>query len=107
LTWPEFRAFVNHLPPTSALYRVQYPKSYWWTPELGFLAGILHAAQTANWQRGGGKGSRPKMAKQPKDRPLSARKRDPKSSDDLTARKQRMEDELAKRRERRVSSGRD
>jgi hypothetical protein len=100
LSWEEFRDFIAHIKPDgdSAFYRARYPNSWWWTPQIDFLAGILYAGQVANWQRGGGKGSRPKQPKRPKDRSMSARKHDPQNASELAARKQKLEDELAKRR---------
>lgn len=67
---------------------------------MDFQASLLYALQVANWQRGGGKGSKPKPVKRPKDRSLNAKRHDPKDSSELSARKQRMEDELARRRKK-------
>jgi len=97
LTWPEFKAFINNLEPSprSALYRAQYPKSWWWTPEMDFLAAIAHAVQSANWQRGGGRGPRPKPMKRPKEtRKQTSRSFDPKTADELAARRQAMRERL-------------
>ena len=79
------RDFIANLPPVPecALYRAQYPNSWWWTPDMDFLSAILATGQWANWQRGGGKGDKPKPIKRPKEDP----KRAPKTSDDLQARK--------------------
>lgn len=106
LSWDEFRDFIAWMKPdgSSALFRAQHPNSWWWTPELDFMSALLYTGQVANWQRGGGKGSKPKPTKRPKDRPISARKHDPKDADELATRKQRMEDELAKRRNRKAVS---
>jgi len=104
LSWPEFRAFINNLEPSSrsALYRAQYPKSWWWTPEMDFLAAITHAVQSANWQRGGGRGPRPKPMKRPKEaRKKTAKTVDPQSGNELAAKKQAMWNEIA-RRQRKV-----
>lgn len=54
---------------------------------------ILFVLQGANWQRGGGKGAKPKRLKRPKDGPIEV-----KSSEELAARKRAFDDELAQRR---------
>lgn len=91
-TWVDLRDFVANLPPTGdcAFYRAQYPKSWWWEPSFDFMAAILNSLQWANWQRGGGKGDKPRPIKRPKDPP----KKGPKSAEELQNRKQ-----LVKRRE--------
>jgi hypothetical protein len=84
LPWPDLRDFINHLPAgDSALYRARYPRSWWWTPDLDFMAALLNAVQWGNWQRGGGKGEKPSPVKRPKENPRSG----PKSSDELADRK--------------------
>lgn len=50
---------------------------------MDFLSAILVTGQWANWQRGGGRGDKPKPIKRPKEAP----KKGPKTSDDLEARK--------------------
>lgn len=84
-TWLDLRDFVNHLPPSgdSALYRSRYPQSWWWNPSFDFLSAVLNAVQWGNWQRGGGKGDKPKPVKRPKEMPKDA----PMSAADLEARK--------------------
>ena len=91
------RDFIAHLPPVAdcAFYRAQYPSSWWWTSEMDFLAALLVTGQWANWQRGGGKGDKPKPVKRPKEAP----KKGPKSTDDLEARRN------AVKRRRAVTSG--
>ena len=66
-----------------------YPKSWWWQPDMDFLAAILNALQWGNWQRGGGKGDKPKPVKRPRD----PSKKIPKSGKELEQLKQ-----VAKRR---------
>lgn len=87
-TWNDLRDFVAHLPPMpdSALYRAQNPKSWWWTPEMDFLAAILNTGQWGNWQRGNGKGDKPRAIKRPKEDP----KKGPKSADELQARRSKV-----------------
>jgi hypothetical protein len=113
LSWPEFRAFIEHLEPSprSAFFRAQYPKSYWWTPDIEFLAAIAGSLQSANWQRGGGKGPRPKPMKRPKEtRKKISKSVDPKTGNELVAKRQALRDEITRRRllhdnERRVADG--
>lgn len=71
LSWTDVRDIIAHMPPdgTSALFRELHPTNWFWTPEFDMWAGILHALQTGNWQRGQGKGSQPKPVKKPADPP--------------------------------------
>ena len=61
---------IRHTQPdsSSALFRAKNPRSWWWDPQTDFLAAILHASTVGNWQRGGGKGRQPKVAKRPVER---------------------------------------
>lgn len=61
LSWPDIKIVMKHGPAdsTSALFREMHPEDHWFGPEEQFQAAILHAVQSGNWQRGGGKGSRP------------------------------------------------
>lgn len=97
-TWADLRDFIKFLPPNaeSAVFRSSYPKSYWWTADHDFLSAILNALQWSNWQRGGGKGDKPKPVKRPKEDP----KQGPKSLDELEARKQ-----AVKKRRKAVADG--
>jgi hypothetical protein len=90
--WTDFRDFVSNLPPSgeSALYRAQNPKSWWWTPDMDFTAAVLVSLQWANWQRGGGRGEKPKPVKRPKEKPRVGVRSDPKSAADLAAKKQKL-----------------
>lgn len=63
-TWGEFRAYIGHLPPGAALWRVlDSPRQWGWVEHL--LAAIEARSSQGNWQRGGGKGQRPKPMKPP------------------------------------------
>jgi hypothetical protein len=62
------------------------------TPEIQMLAGLLYAAEGANWQRGGGQGTAPKPVKLPVDK-----EPDVKDAEDLASRKEA----LKRRREKR------
>lgn len=64
---------------------------------MDFLSAILVTGQWGNWQRGGGKGEKPKPIKRPKDGVVS--KRQPKTSAEAQARKRKVQEEIARRRE--------
>ena len=85
VTWREFHHWLKWMAPVpeSAYYRSRKPNSWWVTPELQVLAGILYAAEGANWQRGGGQGNAPKPVKFPEDKALGV-----KDGDDLQSRKE-------------------
>jgi hypothetical protein len=75
------------MPPSgeSAYYRARKPNSWWVTPELQLLSGVLYAVEAANWQRGGCQGNAPKPVKFPVDKEVSV-----KDVDDLNARRDRV-----------------
>lgn len=83
LTWRDLHQFLKWMPPVpeSAYYRSRKPRSWWVTPQVQVLAGILYAVEGANWQRGGGQGKPPKPMKLPEDKDVSM------DADDLQARK--------------------
>lgn len=85
LTWRDFHHFLKWMPPVpdSAYYRSRKPNSWWVTPDLQLLAGILYATEGANWQRGGGQGKAPTPVKFPEDTKISM-----KDIDELNARKE-------------------
>lgn len=91
-TWCDLRDFVKHLPPSgeSALFRVQNPKSWWWTPDIDFAAAMLVSLQWANWQRGGGRGEKPRPVKRPKEKTRSRVKADPRSASELAEKKRKL-----------------
>lgn len=86
LTWTDLYNFIRWQPPdgTSAYYRSRKPNSWWVTPELQVLAGVLYAVDAANWQRGGCQGNAPKPMKFPVDREEPI-----KDADELNERKRR------------------
>ena len=69
LTWTDLYHFLRWMPPTadSAYYRSQKPNSWWVTPEMQVLSGVLYAVEAANWQRGGCQGNAPKPIKFPQE----------------------------------------
>lgn len=60
----EVAAMAAHLPPESATMRALSPPQSWGIPEY-LLAAAVDALHAANWQRGGGKGKRPKPIPRP------------------------------------------
>lgn len=76
------------------MYRAQKPKSWWWTPEINMLAQVILVGQWGNWQRGGGKGQKPKPIEPPKDLGVKGAK----SVQELTERKRRQREHLQRRR---------
>lgn len=103
MSWPEFANFLRWLPPTpdSALFRAKHPNSWWWTPTHDFLAAVLVAVQSGNWQRGGGKGRQPEPVRRPTDNEGPAVQiPDELTPDVLAAAKQAMRDELQRRRKK-------
>lgn len=73
LSWRRFQALVRHLPPESALWRaMDSPRQWGWSEHMA--AASLLALNAANWQRGGGKGAKPKPVRPPgSDRGASRR----------------------------------
>lgn len=59
-------ALAAHLPPGSAVFRALGVDAAW-TMEAHALAAISDGVAAGNWQRGGGKGARPKPAPRPSD----------------------------------------
>lgn len=61
--WDDFAVWVKFMPASSQLFQaVRGPQ---WSAELHMLANIFDTVAAANWQRGGGKGGRPKPIKRP------------------------------------------
>jgi hypothetical protein len=61
--WDDFAIWVKFLPTSSQLYQSVHGAQ--WSPELHMLANIFDTLASGNWQRGGGKGPRPKPVKRP------------------------------------------
>ena len=95
-TWRELYHFLRWIPPVaeSAYFRAKKPNSWWVTPELQMMAGVLYAVEGANWQRGGCQGNQPKPVKFPSDKDLGV-----KDVEDLMSRREAM------RRRRESGSG--
>lgn len=65
LNWVDLRAFLVNCQPRSAFARSYIPESAGWETTDFLLAALVDSTQVANWQRGGGKGQRPKPIKRP------------------------------------------
>ena len=62
------RTLIEHLPSTSELAVAIHGPAAEWTLTDDLLGGVLHALLGANWQRGGGKGARPKPIQRPRSK---------------------------------------
>lgn len=65
MTWRRFRVLLGQLPADSATVRAASGDAAAWTLSEHLLAGILDAELAALWQRGGGKGRRPRPIERP------------------------------------------
>lgn len=63
-SWSDFAAFIRYAPTTSQLSAAVHGYTPWST-EAVLLASLLDAVRGGNWQRGNGKGPRPKPTKVP------------------------------------------
>lgn len=69
VSWRAAVAFVKHAGADTALYRVTHGKDAIWTLEAQLLALLADILNVANYQRGGGKGVKPKPVERPGVRP--------------------------------------
>ena len=81
------------------MFRARFPQSWWWTADHDFMASMLLALQGANWQRGGGKGEKPKRIERPKDIPVTPGIR---TAADLAARKEKLKKEKQRRAQKKL-----
>lgn len=65
VSWRAVIGFVRHSGPSSALYRVSNGADSAWTLEAQLLALVADILNVANYQRGGGKGAKPKPIERP------------------------------------------
>lgn len=65
LTWRQLRSFLSHLPRDSALARKLLGNDAPWGLSEQLLALAVDAIRQGNWQRGGGKGGKPKPVPRP------------------------------------------
>jgi hypothetical protein len=96
LTWRRLGILVRNLPAESATLRAMHGHAADWSVTDHLLAAVVDVLQGGNWQRGGGKGKRPK----PLERPKSAQV--------MRERRRRMEEMAAKHaawKQRRRSGG--
>ena len=103
LSWIELGAFVEHAPPGAAIRMLNDPLSAFRSPEGQLLSAAVDTLAGANWQRGGGRGPRPKPLMQRIQQELDRQKQDaaaPASVAQMTA----IREELAARRRKSVSA---
>lgn len=74
LDWSRLRAVVVYSPPTSALARSMFGDATSWSVSDHLLAAAVDALNAGNWQRGGGKGRRPKRVTRPGEKPKDQRR---------------------------------
>ena len=65
LSWRDLAVIARQLPRESALARAMVEESSQWGVTEHLLALVVDVLAVANWQRGGGKGSRPKPLPRP------------------------------------------
>lgn len=103
MSWVELDAFLTHAPPGAAIRRLRDPLSEFKTAEGTLLSAAVDTLAGANWQRGGGKGPRPKPFLERAQQELDRRRQDasaPASLDQMAA----IRAELSARRRRAVNA---
>lgn len=70
LSWRRLKVLIRQLPRESATARSQIGPVAEWTVGEYLLAALLDTARHGNWQRGGGKGQRPRPVPRPTERPI-------------------------------------
>jgi hypothetical protein len=65
LTWRQLRSYLSHLPRESALARKLLGDDAPWGLNEQLLAMTIDVLRQGNWQRGGGKGAKPKPLPRP------------------------------------------
>jgi hypothetical protein len=86
LSWRDLLVIVRQAPPTSRLAVALVGEAAQWTIMDRLLARLIYAVEAGNWQRGGGKGHRPRPIRIPKPKGAGERsqiKRDVMSLDEL------------------------
>lgn len=64
-TWGDLLDYCQHAPRDSQLAYAVHGETVLWGVTDHLLAAVVDALNAANWQRGGGKGPRPKPVKRP------------------------------------------
>lgn len=72
LSWKELAAFIRHAPESSAIRYLADKMAPFRSTEVQLLAVIGDALAGANWQRGGGKGPRPRPILETVERQVKA-----------------------------------
>lgn len=75
LSWRDLLIIVRFSGPDTALFRSKHGEQWSITDQL--LAAVANALHGANWQRGGGKGTRPKPIIPPSEKVSQTFGRDP------------------------------
>lgn len=65
LTWRRLGVLVRHLPTDGALARALHGEAVRWSTADHLMATTVDLLASANWQRGGGKGKRPRRLPRP------------------------------------------
>lgn len=65
LTWRQLRSFLSHLPRESAMARALLGDDVAWGLNEQLLAAAIDTLRQGNYQRGGGKGAKPKQVPRP------------------------------------------
>lgn len=65
LSWRRLNLLLEYLPADSATRRLVNPEGAGWGVTEHLLAAAVDTLRGANWQRGGGKGSKPKALPRP------------------------------------------
>lgn len=65
MTWRRLLVLLRHLPTDSASVRAVDPERALWGLGEQLLAGVADSVRGGNWQRGGGKGSKPRPIPRP------------------------------------------
>lgn len=102
LSWVEVKAAITHRRSDSALSCALSPISEFSTPQNVLLMGVVDLLAGANWQRGGGRGGRPKPVRDQLTAQLA--KPVPHDEDMTSGKLSAIRDELASRR-RELRSG--
>lgn len=97
LSWKELAAFIRHAPDKSELRRLSDKMAPYRTVEVQMIALATDVLAGANWQRGGGKGPRPKPILDLIERQVQAAEQDrkaPRNASDMA----KIRESLRKRR---------
>lgn len=69
LTWRRLGVLLRQLPIEARTVRITVGDQALWSQETYMLANVVDLLSGANWQRGGGKGRKPKPMQRPGQKP--------------------------------------